>query len=319
MDALPEKPASLRRATARAARDALAVVSVIAAFTGAALAAAGLSWRAMAYLSIVGVLFDALFTYEFFYSALRAGRRSAWLDGLSSIAPLLLVSGPFIAGWASGDLGAAAVRGFWLGQAPYGGLAVVAALRLLRVARPFRDSRAANPSGGLRLAASAGIAASAGLAVALSFAVAADALLVPGLAAATAARRSEALATIATSRDDATAIAAARSAGVVALRKDGRALMAAPEATAPPDFIFLSSGSTEAWFSIVDERRARGAYEAAAALASLAAAAAMGLSVARKPRVGEAQPSVPPEPRPRLADRPTGTEEIEAILGKRSL
>lgn len=313
MDALPEKPASLRRATARAALDALAVVSVIAAFTGAALAAAGLSWRAMAYLSIVGVLFDALFTYEFFYSALRAGRRSAWLDGLSSIAPLLLVSGPFIAGWASGDLGSAAVRGFWLGQAPYGGLAVVAALRLLRAARPFRDSGAVRARRGLRPAASAG------LAVALSFAVAADALLVPGLAAAGAARRSEALATIATSRDDATAIAAARSAGVVALRKDGRALMAAPEATAPPDFIFLSSGSAEAWFSIADERRARGAYEAAAALASLAAAAALGLSLARKPRVGESQPSVPPEPRPRLADRPTGTEEIEAILGKRSL
>lgn len=336
MDAPPEKPGSVRRASVRTALDALAIASVVAAFAGAALACAGASWKALAYLSIVGVLFDSLFAYEFFYDTLRGRREGSLLRGLSSVAPLLLVSGPFIAGWALADLGAAAVRGPWLGRAPYGGLAVVAALRLLRVARPFEAAarRVAPPSrpDSSRPAAARSdarrrvpaLAATIGLGLVLAGAVASDALLAPGLSAAGAAWRREALAAMEAASDDESALAAARASGAVALRRDDRVLLAAPADVSPSDYAALSGTRIEAWFSVLAERKARGAYEAVAALASLAAAAAYGWSVSARPATGRGSGFDSRErdgdgTRRRPPAGPAGSDELEAILGKRRL
>ena len=308
------------RDSAGSTLDALAVVSVLAVFAGAVLTASGASWRVGAYVSIVGVLFDILFSYEFFVLLLRGARPFPWLRGLSSVLPLLLVSGPFLSGWAAFDLGAAAVRGFWLGAPPVGGLAVVAALRLLRVARPLP-----RPSGvGSGRRSAAGTAAIFGIAAVILGAAASDALLVPGLASLAEARRLSAVSTIASAGSDAERIAAARAAEAMALSVDGRALVAAPRGTAPAAYAVESRDGVTAWFEVADEERARGAASAIAALASLLAAA--GYAIAFSGPFGNAaggptdasDDSVDGSTRrDRPADRPAGSEELEGILGKR--
>ncbi|MBU0928857.1 MAG: hypothetical protein KKA67_14000 [Spirochaetes bacterium] len=319
-------------ATVSAAMDALAVVSVAFVLVGAALSASGASWRIGAYVSIVGLLFDLVLSYEFLARLIRRKRPVSSLAGLSSIAPLLLVSGPFIAGWALSDLGSAAVRGFWLGASPASGLAAVAALRLLRVARPIEAVREdADDRRASRQARASGrkTAAMVGIAVAIAGAFASDALLIPGLSRLGAEGRAAAMSAIAAAGTDAERSSAALAAGAIALRVDGRAIVQAPPFASPADYAMEASGGVEAWFSVSGERRARGAAEALFALASLAASA--GYALARtahgaSARTGrESLPSGPvpeggaaaSERRGRPSDRPAGNEELAGILGKR--
>ncbi len=315
------------RDSAASTLNALAVVSVLAVFTGAVLAATGSSWRVGAYVSIVGVLFDIVFSYEFFVLLLRGARPIPWLRGLSSVLPLLLVSGPFLAGWASFDLGAAAVRGFWLGAPPVGGLAVVAALRLLRVARPlararFAGARLAGVAPGRRAAGS--VAALVGIVAALVGAAACDALIVPGLASISEARRTSAVHTIASAGSDAERISAARAAEAIALSVDGRVLVAAPYGVSPAAYAVEARAGVTAWFEVADEARARGAASAIAALASMLAAAGYAIAfsgpfgnVAGSPTDASDDSVDDASRRDRPADRPAGSEELEGILGKR--
>lgn len=308
------------RDSAASTLNALAVVSVLVVLAGAAMAATGASWRVGAYVSIVGVLFDILFSYEFFVLLLRRARPFPWLRGLSSVLPLLLVSGPFLAGWASFDLGAAAVRGFWLGAPPVGGLAVVAALRLLRVARPLP-----RPSGiGSGRRSAAGTAAIFGIVAVLLGATASDALLVPGLASLAESRRRAAMSAIASAGSDAERLSAARAAEAIALSVDGRILVAAPNGTAPATYAVEARDGVTAWFAVADEARARGAASALAALASMLAAVGYALAVVGPYRNAEGSPTDASYDnvdgstrRDRPADRPAGSEELEGILGKR--
>ncbi|OHD22076.1 MAG: hypothetical protein A2Y38_12525 [Spirochaetes bacterium GWB1_59_5] len=311
--------------------DALALASIVAVLAGAAGTVAGASWRFGAYFSIVGALFDIVFTFDFFIRLQRKTDRFSWLAFLSSVLPLGFVSGPFLAGWAFNDLGAAAVRGFWLGAQPASGLAVIAALRLLRVTRPFpilpkkKPPRESLPSG-CRMAAIFGIVA------VLTGAFASDALLIPGQARASEAHRAVAMSTIKASRTDAERISAARAANAMALRIFGRPLLSAPFDPFPADYAVERSEGIEAWFSVADERRARGAAAFIAALASLAAT--LGYATAAR---GGNRASRLPEPecaggngqdsndgdcdknvrKNRLRDVPAGTAELAGILGKR--
>ena len=326
--------------------DALAIVSIVFAFVAAGMAAAGASWRASAFMAIVGVLFDILFSYEFFLGAIGRPSPFPWLSGLSSALPLLLVSGPFLAGWVGADLGSAAVRGYWLARSPLGGLSVVAALRLLRAARPFliwrrsgddetvspSASRAASARAASARAASARAASARaailGIVVVLAGAAMADALLIPGLSASSASRREAAMDEIAAATDDEAMIRAAKAAGAIALRHDGRTLLAATGPISPSRYAVLSRGGLEAWFDVSDEARARGTAAAIAALASLVAAAGYaatlyGLSPLRALARRATAPTRPDQtafdgPGAPRRDAPAGREELAGILGKRA-
>lgn len=313
--------------------DALAIVSIVFVFAAAVMAAAGASWRASAFMAIVGVLFDILFSYEFFIHALKRPSRFPWLAGLSSALPLLLVSGPFLAGWAGADLGSAAVRGYWLARAPLGSLSVVAALRLLRAARPFSAGRSSSRADAAhddatRAVTPARLATIVGIVIVLAGAVASDALIIPGLSGSSAARREVAMDEIAAAPGEGAMIQAAKASGAIALRDDGRALLAATEPVSPSRYAVLSRGGLEAWFDVSDEARARGAAAAIAALASLAAAAAYaaslyGLSPSRllsrrgTSSAGTGSSSYGASGA-RRQDVPAGSEELAGILGKRA-
>lgn len=315
-------------AIASSTMDALAIVSIVFVFAAAVMAAAGASWRASAFMAIVGVLFDILFSYEFFLGALRRPSPFPWLAGLSSALPLLLVSGPFLAGWAGADLGSAAVRGYWLARSPLGGLSVVAALRLLRAARPFNVERQSGDDGaGRRVAASSRAAAILGIGVVLAGAAMADALLIPGLSGSSAARRETAMDEIASAPGEGAMIRAARAGGAFALKDGERALLAATGPVSPARYAVLSRGGLEAWFDVSYEARARGAAAAIAALASLAAAAGYAASLhglwPRRLPAGRGTAAARPgataagEPGAPRRDAPAGSEELAGILGKR--
>ena len=312
-----------RGTTIVATLDTLSVLSVIAVLAGAALEAFGVQWRPRAYFSIVATLFDMVFAYEFIVRAALRERPFPWMAGLSSVVPLLAVSGPFLSGLAAADFGAAAVRGFWLGSPPAGGLAVLAALRLLRV------TRLASPSSTASATVSFGkpshdraryrLAAALGIGIVVAGAVASDALLMPGLAAKGKHARQDAVASIDSATGDAERLASARAAGAWALRVDGRIILAWPRYTAPSDYAVESYGTVEAWFPAEDDRKARGTAEAIAALASLAAAAGYAAAGFRSPGASQRHIQGNPgtERRGRLSDAPAGDEELAGILGKR--
>jgi hypothetical protein len=335
-----------RQGTIEATFDLLAILSVVAVLTGAILTVAGAGWKTRAYISIVAFLFDVIFTYEAFTRLAARQRPFPWLALISSILPLLAVSGPFISGWLEGDLGAAAVRGFWLGQPPTGGLATLAALRLLRIARPFmagRTSQADSQDSEIdksttQRASGCALAAGIGIAVALAGAIASDAMILPGLAEQAAARRQSVFQSIEKAGRKTDLAAMAKAAGVLALKADGQVLLAAPSPLSPSEYSVVSSSTLEAWFPATEERRTRGWAEIICALASMAAATAYAIAAFRfsgSPEQGhrdtwvwtvlrgrgrttrslyEKASSYHDRPEP----SPTGTEELAGILGKRT-
>lgn len=312
--------------------DVLALASVMGLLTGAALGVSGASWQVTAYFSIVGALFDIMFVYEFFVQLQKRGFPFPWLAFLSSVLPLVFVSGPFLAGWAQNDLGAAAVRGFWLGASPASGLSVLASLRLFRVTRPFWFPADKKRLGGPSLTPGYRAAAIVGIAALLAGAFASDARLIPGPARASEANRTVAMAAMATAQDDTERVTVARSAEAVGLRILGQPLLGAPSGLFPADYTVERSGGIEAWFPVADERRARGATATIATLASLAAA--IGYAVASRIRShngyrpGQNCADEPEQdgkdidcgettPGNHRRDAPAGTEELAGILGKR--
>jgi len=312
--------------------DALALASIMGLLAGAAFGVSGASWRVTAYFSIVGALFDIMFTYDFFVRLQKKTFRFPWLGFLSSVLPLALVSGPFLAGWVLADLGAAAVRGFWLGAPPASGLGVLAALRLLRVTRPFwipvdvTVSVRASQTSGYRAAAIVGIAA------VLAGAFASDALLIPGPARASQAHRSAAMTTMAAAKDDADRVTAARAAEAMALQIQGKTLFGVPSGLFPAEYRVESFEGIDVWFPVTDERRARGAAAALAALASLAAVTGYAIACRARNRAchqsgqcadnrdqnGEDGDCDDDKLRINRRDVPAGTAELAGILGKRT-
>lgn len=311
-----EKSGVATHARLIAVLDTLALVSVVIALVASTLAASGASWKVRAYASIVAMLFDIIFTVEFF-ARLAAGERP-WLVGIGSVVPLLAVSGPFLFGWAGADLYASAVRGFWLAGPPASALAAAGALRLLRVGRALGDD-----GRGLRLTPLLAALITAGAVMFLG-ALAFQGSLVPGPALADRQRHEAAVATIAASRTEAERLAAAKAAGALALRVDGRAVLPVDHVVAAADYVTSRLGTVEAWFPASAQVRARGAFEAILALAGLAFAAAYGAvsHFHRDPRHrrsaydpnGAAPAS---DARAGRSDTPAGVEELAGILGKR--
>ncbi len=296
--------------------DTLALVSVVIVLVGSMLTASGASWKVRAYASIVAMLFDIIFTVEFF-SRLAAGERP-WLVGVGSVVPLLAVSGPFLFGWAGADLSASAVRGFWLAGLPASALAVAAALRMLRVGRALGDD-------GTRPRLTPLLAACmTACAVMIMGAVAFQGNLLPGPALADRQRHEAAIATIAASHTESERLAAAKAAGAMALRIEGRVVLPVDHVVSPADYVASRLGTVEAWFPASARVRARGAFEAILAFAGLAFAAAYGIvsRFHRDPRHrhsasasdGEAPAS---DARAGRSDTPAGVEELAGILGKR--
>lgn len=295
--------------------DAMAVASVLVTLAGSiATVAASSAWPPFAYFSIAAALFDLLFTIEYFTACASSGRFGNPLKALSSVIPLLLVSGPFIAGAAHGDLGAASVRGFWLAAPPINALATIASLRLLRAAR-IPHAKAGSAGAGPLL-----VAASAGLAIVLAGAVAIDAFSLPGASTLARARRGQAAIAIDSSPDRAAKAIEARSVGAIAATDDGIAILAAPLGTYPGDVAIAGSGRVVAWFPVVEEAKARALASALVSFAALAAAifyrlASTRLGSSSRRRVARSA-SIRSGHRP--AAMPTGDEELAGILGKRS-
>ncbi len=301
----------------------LAPASVVATMLAAVLAAAGASWSVRAYFSIVDALFDIFFSYLFFVDVQRSGLRLRWQDGLSSVVPLVFVSGPFLSGWLLGDLGAASVRGFWLGASPASALGLMSVFRLLRVTRPLATIYG-RQSDSPRILSSLRIAAGFGILVALTGAFASEAFLLPGYAKMARDRRASVLSAPGEASGDSGRAASVGSAGVLALRVDGRAVIAAAPGISPADYAYASSDGVEAWFSVIPETRARATLVALSALASLAAAGAYAVALrsqgnaqrSASPVAGSSPPCPAPKSRPRAM--PAGKEELAGILGKRS-
>lgn len=321
----------MERDVEKSTLDVLALTSVMAVLAGAAFSVSGASWRFAAYFSIVGSLFDIMFTHDFFSRLLKRNSRFPWLAFLSSVVPLTFVSGPFLSGWAVNDLGAAAVRGFWLGSPPASGFSVLAALRLLRVTRPFWISTDAKTLGGPPRISGYRVAAVVGIAAMLAGAFASDAKLIPGPARTHEASRSAAMTTLAAARDDAERFVAAQAAQALAMRVLGQPVLGAGSGLFPAEYAVESFEGIEAWFSTADERRARAAAAAMATLASLAAATAYAAAgrtrrgAGRRPRKDCADGSSPDGGDcdgndlriRRRRDVPAGKAELTGILGKR--
>jgi hypothetical protein len=296
--------------------DILAVVSVVVALVGSMLAAAGASWNTRAYFAIVAMLFDIIFTVEFF-SRLASGERP-WLIGIGSVLPLMAVSGPFLFGWAAADMGASAVRGFWLAGPPASALTVVGALRILRVGRTL------GPRGSAPRLTPILAAFIAACAVLLVGAIALQETLLPGPALADKERQQTALASIAETTTENGRLAAAKAAGVMALRVHGLVILPVDHVVSPADYVAVRLGTVEAWFLATAQIRSRGALEAILALAGLAAAAAY--HVVARIRLDSRANRNPHDPygdeqRPDShsgrPDTPAGVEELAGILGKR--
>lgn len=311
-----EKSAVPTRAGLVSLLDTLAVASVGLVLAGSVAATAGASWNVRAYFSIVAMLFDILFTAEFF-SRLASGERR-WLSGIGSVLPLLAVSGPFLFGWAAADMSAQSVRGFWLAGPPAQALALAGVLRVVRLAR-VGGSGGAVPQ--LTPALAALVAACA---ILLAGAIAFDEMLLPGPALADSQRRQTALQLVARTANDAERIAAAKAAGAIALRVDGRTLESVDHFVSPADYITEKVGSVEAWFLADHRIRARSAIEAIIALAGFAAALAYTMvlrfgiaggtgAAARGSKDGGRGPAS----QATISDAPAGVEELTGILGKR--
>ena len=307
--------------------DALAVASVLVVLAGAALSIFQTSWRIQAYFSIAAVIFDLILAYEFLVRLAARREPVSWIDGISTILPLLAVSGPFIFGWIASDFRSAAVRGFWLAAAPVNGMAFIAALRMLRVMRFKRSADYEPPYDGLKSRSAWTAAVSTGLLVILAGALASDALMLPGIARLAVDRRESLASTILAAEGDAARRAAAEAAGILALELDGRTLLAAPKYVNPAEYKTYTVDGARCWFPVADETRARAMATAVAALASLAAAIAFRIASARSSRGmrwgpgGWSQRSRsqgnPGMPARRFRDAPTGDEELAGILGKR--
>lgn len=297
----------------------LATVSVAVVLCGATLAAGGASWRARAFFAVVSVLFDLVFVYEFMFKASKTIRNSrfkswscpGWLLFTSSVLPFLLVSGPFLAGWIHADFASAAVRGYAIASPPLGALATIAALRLLRAARPFIPPQEQNGKKPGTIAA--GIA----LGVIFLGAIFTDSLVIPSWFAAWTTEHESTIVILSTADSRTAQLLVGTNPNIKGAVVHGLVLKAAEAGLMPTDYIVLSEGPVTIWFDAQTVHKARGVAELVAALAACAAAVAYGFSV-RRYQLDPAGFSSSSDAAHVIKARttPACAEEIEGILGK---
>lgn len=297
----------------------LAIVSVAIVLGSAALATAGVSWRIRAFFMVTSVLFDLVFVYEFMAKASLALKTPGshqwkcpgWLLFFSSIPPFLLVSGPFLAGWLRADFASAAVRGYAISTPPLGALATIAALRLLRAARPFIP--ACRQQGNKPLATAAGF----GLIIVFLGALLTDGFLLPSWFAAWTAEHESTLHVFADTDVRTARFLVEANPKIKAAIAGGSVLKTADPGLMPTDLIALSDDSATLWFDALQVHKARGMAELVAAFAACAAAAVFGFSC-RWDQHGSRGTSSSSDPAyvMRARTTPACVEEIEGILGK---
>ncbi|MGD9938297.1 MAG: hypothetical protein AB7T74_00705 [Clostridia bacterium] len=297
----------------------LAIVSVAVVLCGAVLAAAGASWRIRAFFSVVSVLFDLVFVYEFMAKASATIRNPllnrwtcpGWLLFTSSIPPFLLVSGPFLAGWLSADFASAAVRGYAISSPPLGALATIAALRLLRAARPFIPANGQH--GSKPIATAAGL----GLIIVFLGALFTDGLLLPSWFAAWTAENESTLSVVADMDTRTARLMVESNPKIKAAVAGGNILKTADPGLMPTDVIAFSDGSATVWFEALQVHKARGVAELVAALTACVVAAVYGFGY-RRNQYGLTGSSTSSNPAHIMRARttPACVAEIEGILGK---
>jgi hypothetical protein len=297
----------------------LAISSVAVVLCSATLAVAGASWQIRTFCAVVSVLFDLVFVYEFMVKATRAIRIfrfsdwtcPGWLLFASSIPPFLLVSGPFLAGWLSADFASAAVRGYGIASPPLGALATIAALRLLRAARPFFPVRKQN--GNRPVTFAAGIA----LGVVFLGAILTDGLLLPSWFSAWTAEHESSLAVFSDMDTRTATLMVESNPNIKGAIAQGLVLKTASPDLMPTDYIALSDDSSTIWFDAQPVHEARGVAELVAALAACAAALAYGIGIKRNRNdPSGATPSLDPDHVIKARTTPICAEEIKGILGK---
>lgn len=296
---------------------ALGSASVVLALVGQAGAASGAPWTWRAFFAIAACLLDIAFTLEWFLLAVgRAnGVRRFWafvLAGASSLLPLLLSSGPFLFAWLSGDLSSNAVRGFYADAGLSGALATATSLRALRLALPlvaYRTPDSSTTAASFLSKPAVAAVFAAGLA-AFCLGLAGDACLLPTHARLLSERRAASLQALATLPAERLADASAALPDLFAVSLGDATY--ARGAHAPADTVYLSVGPAAAWFDAAPLHRARGLCEAA--LSTLALVAWLGC-LAALPH-GQARPG-PKRRAGKPADRPTGRDELNGLLGRR--
>ncbi|MBU0934858.1 MAG: hypothetical protein KKC64_04525 [Spirochaetes bacterium] len=294
-----------------------AIVSVVAAVSGSISS----NWHLRMYFSIVQALFDLFFIIEFVLqlggipkhpgvSTIKQTVDSI-LQLLSSVLPFILVSGPFILGWAAGDFSLAAVRGYWLSPAPIAMLSTVTALRLLRPLRLVISSLSIKAKPFVIPLILAGSVLLVSLA-----AIVVDGLVLPGYRKTLAMQRQ---AIVRKMDDNLTDTANANLQlydDILALAINSELLYKAPETTEVKagDYDYYKIGHIEAWFHMTAWQRARSLLELALNVCILGLFLALwSLYRNSRQRSTEVQPEVSAK---LIRGRPVGEEEIQGILGR---
>ncbi len=349
MPRIPEKNAISRfyAETGEPSMTLLALASLLTAM-GAGIATASLSgdslgaWHIRSYAAIADMVFDCIFTVEFFLVAFSSRNRqgrdqtlSQALAGLSSVIPLALASGPLLIGWAQGDFSCAAVRGYYSYQGTLAALAAVSYLRLLRAARPFLPLQGSDYHSRSRVRSCSKLLLPP-LLILMVAALLVDGLILPGYAQAERDRRIALIRVLDT--QGASEEELKSHADVAALRRGGRVLRFLHKEPGIGDLAYIREGDTEAWFALEPFHAARGTGSAVVNAAALSFALAGWLVFKRakdRPLDAREAASVPDgvggRDRPIDAsqnasrnasavgtrgDKPAGKAELSGILGR---
>jgi len=255
----------------------VAALSVLLVFVAAVVGMTGSSWQLRMYMSVALMLFDLFFVIEFsirLTSSLTLRRQAARVHlgtlvllGLSSVVPFILVSGPFLIGWAQADFSAVAVRGYWSSPSPVAALGTVAALRLLRPLRLFYAGFSyQNPDG-----KSPVMPLATSLILIFSFALAVDALVLPGYRSILINQRSRVTQELTMLLPEQAKISAVTMPDVEALVRE-RVLVYRHEKALtlqPGEYEYFGNAADGVWFSMKNWQRARSGVEMISSLLAL--------------------------------------------------
>ncbi|OHD19506.1 MAG: hypothetical protein A2087_05655 [Spirochaetes bacterium GWD1_61_31] len=300
----------------------LAILSVgLVLFGGLAGVITG-SWQVRMYVAIASMIFDLVFVLEFllrlfvFLPAPSTRPASHLVEMIlllvSSAVPFVIVSGPFILGWANADFTLAAVRGYWTSPNAVAALGTIASLRLLRPLRFFIAPLVDQQAGKLFIALIAAL-----LCLVFGFAVAVDALLLPGYRGALIDTRRGISANLVLLPVAEANLAARSNVDIQALRIDGRLIFSDRDAKSlrPGDYEYYGDERSGTWFSLKPWQRARSLLEILSAL--LAISLPLLLAAGLRPRLSDGQSAaLPPDSDDSPLHQPVGHAELDGILGK---
>lgn len=130
MDTAIEKPKALIKNSILLALDIMAIVSGLIVLLNSIISMTELFSVISSCLAISCILFDIVFAYAFFWFIFKRDSEIPWFIGISSIVPLLLFSGRYLAFWFGFDKGV-----FLYDKVEW--FSIVAAFRLIRMASNF--------------------------------------------------------------------------------------------------------------------------------------------------------------------------------------